>query len=263
MASGKSSRDAAAAVHLDRAVDDAERDVRRGDLDRGDLGAGVLVADGVHQPGRLQREQPRHVDLDPRLGDPVLHVRPLGDGLTEGDPRRRPGGTSARARARPRRSPRMQWWMRPGPEAGLGDQEAVALLADQVRRRARGRPRTRSRRGPPGRCSRTPGRLRTIGHARACRAAPGSSTAGERSGASGSVLPITIRILQRSRMRAGDPPLAAVEHVVVAVALDPQLDVGGVRARHAGLGHRERRADLAVEQRRAASAPSARGCRTG
>ena len=31
--------------------------------------------------------------------------------------------------------------------------------------------------------------------------------------------------------RVGRPPLAAVDHVLVAVALDPRLDVGGVRAR--------------------------------
>ncbi len=50
--------------------------------------------------------------------------------------------------------------------------------------------------------------------------------------------------------RVRRPPLAAVEHVVIAVALDPQLDVARVRAGDVGLGHRERRADLAVEQRR-------------
>jgi hypothetical protein len=45
------------------------------------------------------------------------------------------------------------------------------------------------------------------------------------------------------------PPLQAVDHVVVAVAADLGADVGGVRRRHLGLGHRERRADLPVEQR--------------
>ncbi|MNO66351.1 hypothetical protein D3C76_571370 [compost metagenome] len=46
------------------------------------------------------------------------------------------------------------------------------------------------------------------------------------------------------------PPLAAIDHVVVAVADDAGLDVGGVRGGHLRLGHQERRADLAVHQRR-------------
>ena len=48
---------------------------------------------------------------------------------------------------------------------------------------------------------------------------------------------------------AGDPPLAAVDDVVVAVADDARLDVGRVRRGDVGLGHREARADLAGEQR--------------
>ncbi len=49
--------------------------------------------------------------------------------------------------------------------------------------------------------------------------------------------------------RAGRPPLAAVDDVVVAVALDPRGDVRGVRGRHLGLGHGERRAHPALEHR--------------
>ena len=48
---------------------------------------------------------------------------------------------------------------------------------------------------------------------------------------------------------AGREPLAAVDLVVVAVALDAGLDVGGVGGRHRRLGHQERGADLAVHQR--------------
>ncbi len=47
----------------------------------------------------------------------------------------------------------------------------------------------------------------------------------------------------------GDEPLASVDHVVVAVAADQRLDVGGVGRRHVRLGHGEGRADLAVQQR--------------
>ena len=53
---------------------------------------------------------------------------------------------------------------------------------------------------------------------------------------------------------AGAEPLAAVDHVLVAFAADRALDVGGVRRGHRGLGHQERRADLAGQQRLAASA---------
>ena len=49
--------------------------------------------------------------------------------------------------------------------------------------------------------------------------------------------------------RAAREPLVAVDHVVVAVALDAARDVGGVARRDPRLGHREARADLAVEQR--------------
>src|SRR3712207_7841937 len=48
---------------------------------------------------------------------------------------------------------------------------------------------------------------------------------------------------------AGDPPLAAVDHVVVAVAHDRGLHVAGVGRRDVGLGHREPGPDLALEQR--------------
>ena len=45
------------------------------------------------------------------------------------------------------------------------------------------------------------------------------------------------------------PPLAAVDHVVVAVADDRRLDVAGVGRGDVGLGHREAGPDLALEQR--------------
>ena len=48
---------------------------------------------------------------------------------------------------------------------------------------------------------------------------------------------------------AGDVVLLAVDHPLVAVEHGPAGDVLGVRRRDVGLGHRVRRADLAVEQR--------------
>jgi len=47
---------------------------------------------------------------------------------------------------------------------------------------------------------------------------------------------------------AARPPLAAVDHVMVAVALDAALDVGRIRRGDVRLGHEERRADPALEQ---------------
>ncbi len=49
--------------------------------------------------------------------------------------------------------------------------------------------------------------------------------------------------------RAGRPPLAPADHVVIAVPGDAGGDVGGVRGGDPRLGHRERRADLPVQQR--------------
>src|SRR5690606_1803751 len=48
---------------------------------------------------------------------------------------------------------------------------------------------------------------------------------------------------------AGDPPLATVDDVVVAVAQHGGLDVAGVAGGDGRLGHRECAADLPVEQR--------------
>ncbi len=48
--------------------------------------------------------------------------------------------------------------------------------------------------------------------------------------------------------RAGGPPLAAVDHVVIAVAHDGRLDIRGIARRDVGLGHGEGRADSPVEQ---------------
>ena len=105
-----------------------------------------------------------------------------------------------------------------------------------------------ARRGPPGPGSRTPaGRARPS--RRACRAARAPSTAAGAAGPSGSVLPITIRIRQCGcsapeihHLR----PLSTYSSPSRSIA---QRDVGRVRGGDVGLGHRERRADLAVEQR--------------
>src|SRR5246127_2172857 len=80
----------AAAVHLDRPVDDRQRDLRSRHLDRRDLRLRGLVPDRVHQVSGLEREQPDHLDLDACLRDPVLDVGVLADRFAEGDPGLRP-----------------------------------------------------------------------------------------------------------------------------------------------------------------------------
>ena len=70
--------DARPTMRLDRVVDDLQRHVRRLDLDHRDLALGGLVAGLVHHVRGLQAEEPRHLDLDPRLGDALFPDAVLG-----------------------------------------------------------------------------------------------------------------------------------------------------------------------------------------
>ena len=63
--------DSGTTVNLDGAVDHLERDVWRHYLDLCDFARGDLVAHRVHHVGRIERQQARHVDLDPALGDVI------------------------------------------------------------------------------------------------------------------------------------------------------------------------------------------------
>jgi hypothetical protein len=82
----------------------------------GDLHGRALVAHGVHQPRRLQREQAGLLDLHARVGDPLADHALVGQRLAERHPVGDPRHISSSARSA---APivRMQWWMRPGPEA--------------------------------------------------------------------------------------------------------------------------------------------------
>ena len=162
-ASGKSSLTPAAAVHLDRAVDHLAGDLGGRDLDRRDLDPGALVAGDVHQPRGLQGQQPRLLDLDPRLGDPVADHALPGKRLAEREARRGRARTSGRRPARPCRSRACSGGCDPG-RAAPGRSRTRALLAEHVRRRhadvVEQRPRS-DRRGCRGR-SRTPAAWRSI-----------------------------------------------------------------------------------------------------
>src|SRR5688572_12715418 len=80
----------AAAVHLDRAIEHAQRHVRRGHLDPRDLLARFLVAHGVHEVGGMEHEQTGLIDLDARPGDVLADRAHLGEGPSEGDARLHP-----------------------------------------------------------------------------------------------------------------------------------------------------------------------------
>ena len=253
--------EAAGAVRLDGAVDDLLDDLGGGDLDRLDLGVRAAVADGVHQPRGLEHQQPQLLDRDPRLGDPLADHALPGQRLAEGDPALdplahqldRPLGQPDRAHAvvDPARA-----------EPGLRDREAgpsspIRLLAGT---------RTSSK--------------RQLGVAAVLvvvvpedRHRPDDREPGGVAGDQDHGLlavPVGVRVglahhdedLALGVHRPGDPPLAAVEDVLVAVADDRGLDVGGVGGGDVGLGHRERRADAARRAAGGASAPAARGCRT-
>ena len=142
---------------------------------------------------------------------------------------------------------RMQWWIRPGPEPRLGDREPAALLAEQV---ADGHAHVGERElgvpvlvlvaeRPEVPDDRQPGVSRGTSTIDCCRCGPALRVG----------LAHHDEDLAALVGGAGDPPLAAVDDVVVAVAHDAGLDVGGVRRRDVRLGHRERRTDLARQQR--------------
>lgn len=47
----------------------------------------------------------------------------------------------------------------------------------------------------------------------------------------------------------GDPPLETIDDDIISIALQRELDVGGVGRSDEALGHREGGADLALEER--------------
>src|SRR5919197_128485 len=239
---------AAAAVDLHRPVEHLQRHVRHGDLDLGDGLLGGLVADGVHHVRGVQDEQPRLVDLDARLRDALERDVVVGDALAEGHAAhralahqlQRPLGHADLAHAVVDAS---------GTQAALRDLEAAALAEQQV---GRGHPHVLEQHlAVAVRRVVVAEHLQHADHLDARRVARHDDHR---------LLLVLVGIL-RIRLAHEDedlaarvadprrPPLVAVDDVVAAVADDRRFDVRRVRRRDLGLGHGERRADLALEQR--------------
>ena len=239
--------DAAAAVHLNCPVDHVASHVGRHHLDHRDLGAGHLVAGHVHQPGGLEREQPRHVDLAARLGDALLRDRLRGDGLAECHARR--GALAHQFERALGQADQAHAVVDPArPEPALCDLETAPLAQQDAGNR---HPHilevhldVAMRRVVVAEHGQRPHDPHALGVGRDQHHA-------------------LLRVPRRFRIGlahgdvdraarvggAGNPPLVAVDHVVVAVAFDPGRDVGRVRRGDVGLGHGERRTDLAFQQR--------------
>src|SRR5229473_1519 len=67
------------AMQLDSAVEHVHYHVRRLHLDHRDFLARLALADRVDLPRRVHHHQPRRVDLDPRIRDPLLDIRLVGE----------------------------------------------------------------------------------------------------------------------------------------------------------------------------------------
>jgi hypothetical protein len=216
------------------------------DLDHRDLGLRGLVADLVHHVRGLQAEQARHLDVDAGFGDALLPDRMLEIDLPKAT-RERGACTSSPALLRPPMV-RMQWWMRPGPRrpcaiskprpspssmlvAGHAD---VLQLDFHVAVRRIVIAEHRQHGGQSSRPARP--------------AARGSATAAVLL-CVGSVLPITIAILQRGSPAPDDHHLVPLMTYSSPSRSMRTFDVGGVGRGDGRLGHQEGRTDFAVHQR--------------
>src|SRR6478672_26203 len=142
-------------------------------------------------------------------------------------------------------SARMQWWMRAEPR--LGDREPRALLAEQV---LHGHPHVVVD------DLAVPVLVLPAEHGRGAKDGDPWCIYGRQhhrlllmAGRVGVGAAHHNQDLAARIRRPGRPPLAAVDHVVTAVAGDQRFDVAGVAGGHRRLGHREPAADLAIEQR--------------
>ena len=240
-------RNTAAAVGLDRIVDDLERHVGRLDLDHRDLGLGGLVADLVHHVSGLEAEQTRAFDFDPGFGDALFPDRVRGDRLAESDTAGKPtdhplqrffghadGAHAVVDAAR--------------PKAPLRDLEPAAFAQQHVR-------------GGDADVVELDfhvpvGRIVIAEHRQvADDFDAGAIEFHQHHRLLGVLLGFEIGLAHHDRDLAARitcarrPPLGAVEDIFIALALDRAFDVGRVRRGYLRFGHQEGRTDLAVHQR--------------
>ena len=232
---------------LDRAVDHRLCHQRRHHLDCGDQVSGHLVAVLVHRVGGLERQQSGLFDLAVRARHVLADAALLGQFATEGgavvDPAghglERALGLADRAHAvvdAPRAQP------------ALGDLEALTCAEDDV-----GLGHANVLESQLGLAA---GRVEAAEHllvahdGQARRAARHDHRAVLRmAGSVGQVATHHQQQLAALVHDAADPPLAAVEQVIVPVLVDSQRHVGGVRRGHLWFGHHVGRPDVAIEQR--------------
>ncbi len=250
---------AGGAVHLDRLVDHARaaRCAPKNLMSEISSRAASLPC-GVDLPGRVERHQPRGMDVRARLGDPVLDVRLARERRAE---HLALGGVATHQLegALGHAEPAHAVMDPPGAEALLRDREPRSLLAETIGDRARGSPRSESRRDG---CRRrpSPGCPRSI-------VKPGVSVGTMiwlkrrcGSGCCGIVLRHDDR--ERRAVRTAREPLVTVDDVVIAVANRGGAEPARIGARDLRLRHREAAADIARDQRLEPALPSAPACRS-
>ena len=238
--------DPGGAEHLDGFVDDANGDIRYRGLDHWDPDAGLLGIHVIHHPGGLQGQQARHLDIHTRIGDDVDIAAQLGQRPAECDAVGRPlahelqGTLGSTDRPHAVVNPA-------GAKAALGNFKAAARAENDV----------------------------LLGHAHIVEfhvhMAMGCIVHGEHVHGPDHFDPGGIhghqdlRLLQvlggvRVGFHHGDEDLATgiagTTDVVLLAVYDPLVtfqlclgtDIGGIRGRHAGLGHGEGGANLAIQQ---------------
>ncbi|VXB60568.1 hypothetical protein PSEUDO8BK_30768 [Pseudomonas sp. 8BK] len=236
-----------AAVDLDRAVDHLQRHVRCNHLDLGDLAGGDLVAHGVHHISRIQGQQTGHIDLHARVGDVIDIAAQTGQRLAE-------GSTVDRALAHQLQRALSHAdgthavvdtaWAKTAlsnlESTALTQQHVLVRYADvfeqyfgmAVWRVVVAKYRQRAQHFHPRRVHRHQNH-RMLSMARAIRVGQAHENHDLAAWIAGT----------------GCPPLAAVDHPLIALAYGAGLHIGGIGGRHAWLGHGEGGTNGAVQQR--------------
>ena len=244
---------AGTAEDLDGLVRDPLQHCGNDDLDRRDLGACTPRSGLIELPGGVEHLQARAVDGDPQIGDALAVAAEIGERPPEGSPREAPfdhqsqgplgRSNGAHAVVHATRA-----------EAPLGDGEALTELADQMVARHTyplefdlampGRGVEVAEAGEHAEDS-NPWRVER-NEDQAVTAMAILTVAG----AGGEVRDADEEPEPAQRMaETGGPPLAPVEHELVAFDSDGRGEIRRIARGDSGLGHAERRADLSGKQR--------------